>query len=54
MNEKILGMTKVFGIDDKSFRITLVQEVAKALEVHKGDSIVFCRDEMGKIYIRKA
>ena len=54
MTEKILGMAKVFGVDHKTFRITLVQEVAKALEISKGDRIIFCKDETGRIYIRKA
>lgn len=54
MTEKILGIAKVFGVDNKTFRITLIQEVAKTLGIHKGDNIVFGKDETGRIYIRKA
>jgi hypothetical protein len=38
----------------ESLFLTIWEEVAKALEISKGDRIIFCKDETGRIYIRRA
>jgi len=50
---KFLGKSKIVAMTGRSLRITLIQEVAQALNVDRGDSIVFIQDEQGRIYIEK-
>jgi len=51
---KFLGKSKIVQMaKGRSLRVTLLIEVAEALKVKKGDSIVFIQDEQGHIYIEK-
>jgi hypothetical protein len=54
MPERILGLSSAVTVAGKSLRITLVEDVAKLLEVQKGDKVAFILAEDGKVYIRKA
>jgi len=54
MPERILGLASVVSLDDRSYRVTLIQEVVEVLKVKKRDKIVFLQDDSGRIYIRKA
>ena len=56
--EKILGMASVVpvnGENPRSYRITLIEDVAERLGIKKGDKTVFMLDDRtGNIYIRRA
>ncbi len=56
--EKILGIASVVPVNSgkpRSYRITLIEDVVKKLEIRKGDKIVFMLgEESDRIYIRKA
>ena len=56
--EKILGMASVVPVNGekpRSYRITLIEDVAEKLGIKKGDKVVFMLDDRtGHIYIRKA
>jgi len=56
--EKILGMASVVpvnGENPRSYRITLIEDVAERLGIKKGDKVVFMLDDRtGNICIRKA
>ena len=54
MPERILGLSSVVTVAERSFRITLVEDAAKCLQVKKGDKVAFILAEDGRIYIRKA
>ena len=45
---KILGQSKV----GPKYRITLVRDVAKRLEVKEGDTVVFTENERGEIVLK--
>ncbi len=56
--EKVLGMASVVPVNGekpRSYRITLIEDVAKKLQIKKGDKVLFMLDEgTGRIYIKKA
>jgi hypothetical protein len=54
MHEHILGLSSAVSVVGRSFRITLVEDAAKYLQVKKGDKIAFILAEDGRVYIRKA
>ena len=56
--ERILGIASVVPVNTdkpRSYRITLVEEVAERLGIKKGDKVVYSLDEeLDRIFIRKA
>ena len=50
---KFLGKSKIVAMAGRSLRITLIQEVAEALNAKRGDSIIYIQDEQGRVYIEK-
>lgn len=46
---KVLGISKV----SSKFRITVVEDAVKVLDLHDGEKVVFFQDKEGEIVLRK-